>query len=558
MAVDNQPNIVQVLEREGVSLKRDGKLLTGKCPLHADDTPSLKVFPTNNSWYCFGCQTGGDPIRFIMLLHSKDFKGACDHLGIQLENDKPVHQRVVETFTYTDGTHTYYKDRLEPGKNGRKKEFRQWSMKDGERQYTRGCDPLIYNADKISTVKAVIFTEGEKKADLINSWWKDGGVLGVCLDAGAGSPWSDSYTEALRGIEKLIILPDNDDAGEKYAAMVAENASKVVSEVKIVRLPGLAVKGDVLDWEKSGGTEEKLVEIIKATPVWSKDLIPVQPEQIRATMESIFDDSLRYWGGIKSGDIKFIPACSLFKSHVEAYVPKHINVISGYTSAGKSTMLAQMLVELGRQGAGADVFSLEDSREEKFMTMIAVMTGIHKRKMVLGKFSDDESRVINAAAAEILSWNIRIFDDIRTLTDMEKIIKASTAQVVCLDYVQNLFIDKHTIYERMSYAAQEIFRMATEHNKTWNVLSQVSNESVVNESDLMGLKGAGELAAISNSVMNLKKGRKQDDMHRVILGVKKNKTFGPCGDIDLNYSDCWTRLERNDAGRAIENNRYGD
>lgn len=50
------------------------------CPLHKDKTPSLKVYPNTNSWHCFGCQEGGDPIHFIMKLHNLDFMGAVDHI----------------------------------------------------------------------------------------------------------------------------------------------------------------------------------------------------------------------------------------------------------------------------------------------------------------------------------------------------------------------------------------------------------------------------------------------------------------------------------------------
>jgi 5S rRNA maturation endonuclease (ribonuclease M5) len=551
MSVGNQPDIVGVVEKEGIALRRDGKLFVGKCPFHADSTPSLKIFPANNSFYCFGCHCGGDTITFIQKLHGMNFLDACKYLGVEIEREaQDIKQRVVATYTYTDGTSTYYKDRIEPGKGGRSKEFRAWSMKDGERQYTRGCDPLIYNGDTVASAKAVVFVEGEKKADTINAWGLPG-VIAVCLDSGSGAPWKPEYTEAMRGKEKVVILPDNDEPGEKYATMIVGALCDVVGEIKIVRLPGLAAKGDVVDWVQAGGTKEAFVELVKATKKWE----PVGVVKPRVDMDSIYEDSLAYWDGIQTGATKIIPACTLFCSHVEAYMPKHINILSGYTSAGKSTALAQMLVELGRQGIGVDVFSLEDSREEKFMTMVAVMTGIHKRKMVLGRFTEREREQINQAAAEMIPWKINIYDRARSLMDIEKVIQKSENKIVCLDYVQNLFIDRKTIYDKMSFAAQEIFRMATHYDTTWNVLSQVSNDSMVNESDLMSLKGAGELAAIANSVMNMRKGRKQDNQHTVTLQVKKNKTFGPCGDVELVYSDCWTRLERVD---GLYSDRYAD
>ena len=554
--VDKQPDIVGVIEREGVTLKREGKLFVGKCPFHADDTPSFKVFPQTNSWFCFGCQCGGDVISFAMKLHNKNFKDACAHLDIQLdENQAPANQRVVETFTYTDGSNTYYKDRLEPGTGGRSKAFRQWSLKDGELQYVRGCDPLIYNGHKISKADVIIFVEGERKADLINAW-QIPDVVAVCLDAGAGSPWKKEYTEIMRGKDKVVIIPDHDDAGEKYALTIAQHISETSNQIKIVRLPNLSEKEDIVEWIHRGGTKDEFIGIVKNTPIWDKDASVFHP---KSSIESIFEDSCVYWAGIKNGEIKFIPACTIFSSHVDAYVRKHINVVSGYTSAGKSTLLAQMLVELGRLGATVDVFSLEDSREEKFMTMIAVMSGVHKRKMVLGTFSDEEKIRINEAASEAVEWKIRIYDTVRFIPDMEKIISSSNASVVCLDYVQNLFIDRYSIYEKMSFAAQEIFRLATQYNQTWNVLSQVSNDSVRNESDLMGLKGAGELSAIANSVMELKKGRKEENIHKVTLKVRKNKTFGQVGDIELHYNDRWTKLERDDMiHQQPEERRYND
>jgi len=36
-----------------------------QCPLHDEDTPSFKFFEETNSYYCFGCRSGGD----IITLH---------------------------------------------------------------------------------------------------------------------------------------------------------------------------------------------------------------------------------------------------------------------------------------------------------------------------------------------------------------------------------------------------------------------------------------------------------------------------------------------------------
>ena len=38
-----------------------------KCPFHEDDKPSLQLYPTTNTWHCFGCNKGSDQIDFIKL-----------------------------------------------------------------------------------------------------------------------------------------------------------------------------------------------------------------------------------------------------------------------------------------------------------------------------------------------------------------------------------------------------------------------------------------------------------------------------------------------------------
>jgi len=46
------------------------------CPFHNEKAPSLKIYPLTNSFYCFGCQAGGDVIDFVMKLYQLDFISA--------------------------------------------------------------------------------------------------------------------------------------------------------------------------------------------------------------------------------------------------------------------------------------------------------------------------------------------------------------------------------------------------------------------------------------------------------------------------------------------------
>ncbi len=61
-------------------LRRSGNNLTGLCPFHEDKRPSFTVYSQTNSCWCFGCQEGGNSIKFIMLLHGYSFPEAVKYL----------------------------------------------------------------------------------------------------------------------------------------------------------------------------------------------------------------------------------------------------------------------------------------------------------------------------------------------------------------------------------------------------------------------------------------------------------------------------------------------
>lgn len=75
-----------------VTLKRAGNNMNGLCPFHSERTPSFTVFPSTQSFYCFGCGAGGDVISFIMRTENLDYRAALELLakraGITLPDDE--------------------------------------------------------------------------------------------------------------------------------------------------------------------------------------------------------------------------------------------------------------------------------------------------------------------------------------------------------------------------------------------------------------------------------------------------------------------------------------
>ncbi|MDF5723763.1 MAG: DNA primase [Rhizonema sp. PD37] len=58
---------------EHIVLRKRGKDYVGLCPFHSEKSPSFTVSQTKQMYHCFGCQTGGNVIKFLMDLEKRSF-----------------------------------------------------------------------------------------------------------------------------------------------------------------------------------------------------------------------------------------------------------------------------------------------------------------------------------------------------------------------------------------------------------------------------------------------------------------------------------------------------
>ena len=108
----------------------------------------------------------------------------------------------------------------------------------------------------------IFVVEGEGCVDRL------GPAVTATTNAGGALHWTDEHTEALRGAD-VVVLPDNDDPGHQHGELVARALHGVASRVRVLHLPDLPPKGDVVDWMAAGGTREKLERLTEAAPVWT-------------------------------------------------------------------------------------------------------------------------------------------------------------------------------------------------------------------------------------------------------------------------------------------------
>ncbi len=106
MSASDSQVVRDILERvslrevveEYVSLKKAGREYKGLCPFHQEKTPSFHVIEKKRFFYCFGCQTGGDAIRFLQLAAGLSRREAIQRLarraGITLRDDPELNAKV--------------------------------------------------------------------------------------------------------------------------------------------------------------------------------------------------------------------------------------------------------------------------------------------------------------------------------------------------------------------------------------------------------------------------------------------------------------------------------
>lgn len=73
-------DIVQLVG-EFVRLKKRGRDQWGLCPFHTEKTPSFKVSPDRQMFYCFGCSKGGNAFTFLMEHEKMSFIEAVRYLA---------------------------------------------------------------------------------------------------------------------------------------------------------------------------------------------------------------------------------------------------------------------------------------------------------------------------------------------------------------------------------------------------------------------------------------------------------------------------------------------
>jgi RecA-family ATPase len=231
-----------------------------------DRSLSVKVDPGAPDGFLVHSFADDDPIACKDYIRKKAGLGAFKPNGQRhYKGAGQPKRKIVAEYNYTDESRSllYQVVRYDP------KDFRQrqpdgnggwiWSL--GEKQR------VLYRLSEVPQYPdgTVFVCEGEKDADRVAS-------LGHCATTVASGKWTSDCIKPLAGRD-IIILQDNDGAGEQKAQAAAQALHSVAKTIRIVLLPDLKSGGDVSDWlDADPQRADKLVDVCFDVPEWTPAL----------------------------------------------------------------------------------------------------------------------------------------------------------------------------------------------------------------------------------------------------------------------------------------------
>lgn len=92
--------VLTTLQRKGYTVKPVGNLYKCKCPFHKDKEASFTIYPDTDSFYCYGCQSGGGPVQLLKLfkepIPQEIYDATSDETAVKAsDSDTDVKQKLL-------------------------------------------------------------------------------------------------------------------------------------------------------------------------------------------------------------------------------------------------------------------------------------------------------------------------------------------------------------------------------------------------------------------------------------------------------------------------------
>jgi replicative DNA helicase len=310
-----------------------------------------------------------------------------------------------------------------------------------------------------------------------------------CVDLTPTATYLEHYAEALATKRKQRALID---AGNR----LANDAHDCVDHNDTEMLRSRA-ELEIASLEKSGiGKRRESAEVIKAQLArWEAAL-----HNGCAGLKTGFRMIDQVLGGLLDGGVYYV---------------------SGLAKSCKTTLVRQIVRNIAMRGVPCGVFSLEQTDEQMWGSLVAMKAGQSVFYLNSGTAHKVNLPAMHQAAVEVAKWPIYIDDRPHTLTtiwsEARRLVGRMGCRVLVLDYLQRIHQDRR--YSGIEEFTTECSGVLTQIAKTMRVpvlvVSALSNEG--------RLRGSGMLAYDCFAHLQLEK---QEGQNAVMVHFKSQR-FGP-------------------------------
>lgn len=254
--------------KTGKELRKTNQGYQTCCPSHDDQNPSLSIRETAEGKILLKCFSGCT------------IDNICSSLNVPLselfdksKNNHKETKRIVYSYKDEEGHELYRKIRIEPGQNGRAKDFYCERNENNKKvRNLKGCRKVLYRLpellEAILNNKTIFLVEGEKDADKLIEM---GLVATTALES---LKWRDEYSNTLKNAD-VVILYDMDKTGLERRDLLCKHLYGWVKRLRVIDLPGLIYQEshghDISDWLTRGNTIINLQEILSRTSDYHLD-----------------------------------------------------------------------------------------------------------------------------------------------------------------------------------------------------------------------------------------------------------------------------------------------
>ncbi|MDF7801796.1 DnaB-like helicase C-terminal domain-containing protein [Pontiellaceae bacterium B1224] len=477
------------------------------CPLHGgDNKTAFSIHSQAQGWTCHTkCDASGDIFSFVERLENITNAEAKIRIEEMFNLAEPKQNRLQ--------TAAMPPPRKSAGRIIGRKEYHYRNVK-GETLYTvkrvdyeggrkdcfqdcQGKPTLppdirtLYNLDLIlgNTEDFIVLCEGEKTADALTEC----DYIGTTNPLGSKN-WDPKYAELLRG-QKVVVMPDADEHGEKWRNEVLQSLQGVAEQVQVITMPDSFIHEhheftghDFADFLAVKGKKDATLFMIDSLMETAVLPMGVDPELLGRPADDFARVLSRAQSGMSTAVFNFnewLPSMNL------DIMRGDLVVLMANTGVGKTRCLHNLPFHIRRLNFA--IFDLELSRET-----LALRYGAMENKVsfnALKQRIDSGQQVKGVSVDNVYIQKVPNLspDKIRERVALLEKVTGREIHAVGVDYI-GLMSGKGSAYERTSTNVEDFKAYVSEVGKVGILTTQVRRPD-----DPRGLYKCPEPFAAKNS-----------------------------------------------------------